>query len=204
MDERLDPPTEYYDEHLKSLDESIVASIARREELSHANPGFPPTEYLEQWAHQYALPMVVLHRTFAWLYRWHQTPPQVSPDQFERFVPMMASVQQDDLLVSVPYLRTYNNCSILVVLLERPSGGLFHVDISLSIDGRVCQPLRGAGSDLERRHEFAVTPVVADNEADSLTMTFHIVPGTRPNREIDRATPMASTVIQLRSDRDRG
>ncbi len=107
MEMRMEPPTDYYDEQLKTVDENIAASIATRQRLSNGKPGFPKPAYLEQWARQYEIPVSILHRIFFILFNWPVLRERVQPDRFERFIPIMAAEPRGNLLVLVPYARQY-------------------------------------------------------------------------------------------------
>ena len=134
MEMRMEPPTDYYDEQLKTVDENIAASIATRQRLSNGKPGFPKAAYLEQWARQYEIPVSILHRIFFILFNWPVLRERVQPDRFERFVPIMAAEPRGNLLVLVPYVRQYNNCSIVSVQLESPqlADGPMHIDLDMA------------------------------------------------------------------------
>ncbi len=179
MEMRIEPPTDYYDEQLQTVDENIVASIATRQRLSNGKPGFPKAAYLERWARQYEIPVSILHQTFSALFRWHVVRERLQPDQFKRFVAIMAAEPHGNLLVLVPYLRQYNNCSVVSVQLESPqlADGPVHVD--LEIAGYECLRHGGGGSQSYWHQEFVVTPVIPDDEATALSMIVHIESGNR-------------------------
>lgn len=106
------------------------------------------------------------------------------PGQFLRYVPVMAMEQRDELLLTVPYLCQYNNCSVVVVLAEHPSGGLLSAGLtiethsdSLIIRNPQGRTVGGGGTDIDHRYRFAVTPRIPDAQVPSLPMTFHVVPG---------------------------
>jgi hypothetical protein len=94
MERRWEPPSDYYAEQLKDVDERLVSGIATRGRLSNGKPGLPPMTYLDHCAQPYGLPGLVLHRTSAWLYQGHSVLAQVEPDQFKRFVPIMIAEQR--------------------------------------------------------------------------------------------------------------
>lgn len=202
MQRQFEPPTEYYDERIKSVDENIVASIATRQHLSQGQPGFPKDAYMEQWAQQYAVPIPLLQRTFALLFGWRDiVRERVEPDQFERFVPIMTAENQQDLWVTVPYLRQYNNCSIVEVLLASPhlSGP---VTVDLDIAGYECQRHGGGGSRGYWRQEFVVTPLVPDDQAATLGMTIRVASDGRIRRrpsDEPEPQPIPPTIFRPRS-----
>lgn len=103
------------------------------------------------------------------------------PDQFLRYVPVMAMEQRDEVLLTVPYLCQYHNCSVVVVLAEHPSGGLLDAGLSIEThsDRLVIQSpqghtVGGGGTDIDHRYRFAVTPPIPDEQVPSLPMTFHV------------------------------
>jgi hypothetical protein len=189
MQRQFEPPTAYYDERIKRVDENIAASIATRQHLSNGQPGFPKVAYLEQWARQYAVPIPILQQTFTLLFGWRETVRErVEPDQFERFVPIMTAEQQQDLLVTVPYLRQYNNCSVVEVLLASPQlSGPVQIDVEIA--GYECQRHGGGGSRGYWRQEFVVTPVVPDDQAATLGITIHVESDGRMRRPSDEPAP---------------
>ncbi len=195
MKRRLDPPTEYYDEQLKSIDESIVSSIAARQRQSHGKPGFPKVAYLEKWSEQYGVPVPILHQTFNTLFHWPELRERVEPDRYERFVPVMLAQQQENLLVTVPYLRQYNNCSVLAVHLESTHLIVGPVRITLDITGYECTSSGGGGSRGYWHQEYVVTPVIPDDQAATLDMTIHIEPRPRPGSP--EAQPIPQTTIRF-------
>lgn len=46
------PPTDFYNEMLRTVDEQIVELLCKRNTLSEGNPGFPQTELIEKWARE--------------------------------------------------------------------------------------------------------------------------------------------------------
>lgn len=48
-------PTKYYDEKIKQVDEKICELISKRKEISKDNPGYPPFEYIVDWAEKFDL-----------------------------------------------------------------------------------------------------------------------------------------------------
>ena len=119
-----------------------------------------------------------------------EMPGRIEPDGFEGFVPIMTMEQHDELLLTVPYVIQYHNCSVAVVLAEHPSGGLLHSPLTIENHSESLTPasVAGGGTDTDHRYRFAVAPRIPDEQAMSLPMTFHVdleAPGTfaRPIRE---------------------
>ncbi len=110
----------------------------------------------------------------------------------------MAVEQQEDLLVMVPYLRQYNNCSVVSVQLESPRVGYGgSVTIDLDIVGFQCQHSGGYGSEGYLAHDFTVTPIIADDQIATLDMTVRVESGPiRPR--VPESEPIPPTTIRLR------
>lgn len=122
------------------------------------------------------------------------------PDRFERYVPVMAMEQRDQLLLTVPYLCQYNNCNVVVTLLEHPSASLLYSDCSLTMGDREVSKVAGGGGPHEHRFRFIVTPPIPDEQATRLPMTFHVDPGVPPlsrRRETEPITLITPTTIQF-------
>lgn len=199
MEMRLQPPTEYYDEQLRTVDETIVRAIADRQRLSNGRPGFPRIAYLKQWAEQYEIPVSILHQAFSVLFHWHIMHERVKPERFERFVSVMAATQQGNLLVWVPHLRQYNNCSIVSVQLEGPQLGSGPTRVDLAIKGSECLRNGGGGSLGYWHQDFIVTPRIPDDQAGSLDMTINIrSEGGMPRPRTEEPEPLPPTTIRLR------
>ena len=125
------------------------------------------------------------------------------PGRFERYVPVRAMQQREDLLVTVPYLCQYNNCSVIVVLFEHPSQSLLYSDCDLTIPGHEVRTLGGElGGTHEHRFRFAVTPPIPDEQAAHVPMAFQIDPGKPPQFpgfQPIHVTPIAPTTIRFHS-----
>ncbi|PSR19978.1 MAG: hypothetical protein C7B45_17225 [Sulfobacillus acidophilus] len=194
------PPTEHYDERLKDIDEKISALISERYAISEGNPGIPRSENLKDWADKYDTPLIVLQHLFAFLHRRPDSRERVQPDQFLRFVPVMATAQHNDILVMVPYIRQHNNCSLVAVELEGTNlnGGAFHhLDIKLSIDGYDAMPDSGQSNDRHANQNFIVTPPIPDDEIPRLNMTVEYE--SRPFRHMEEETrlPIPPTTVRF-------
>ncbi len=169
------PPTEYYDERLEDIDAHIAELVAERHTLSEGNPGFPRAEYLNDWAVRYDTPLRLLQHLFAFLHHRPDVRERVEPEEFLRFVPLMSSQQHEGILVMVPHIRQYNNCSVVLVELEGPGvgGGRFHhVEIRLTIEGYDSVPAEGSGTQHHADRSFIVTPPIPDDEVPRLNMTI--------------------------------
>ncbi len=193
------PPTEHYDERLKDMDEKIAELVAARYTLSEGNPGFPRAEYLNDWADKYDTPLRLLQQLFAFLHHRPDFRDRVEPDQFLRFVPLMATQQREDILIMIPYVRQHNNCSVVVVELEGPNvdgGGFHHLEINLSIDGYDTMPAEGGSSGHHANRTFIVTPPIPDDQISRLNMTVEYE--SRPFRHMEEARrPVPPTTVRF-------
>ncbi|WP_156410953.1 hypothetical protein [Paenibacillus sp. Soil787] len=48
-------PTDHYDKRISNIDEQICDLIRQRKDISDNNPGFPPFEYISNWATTFEL-----------------------------------------------------------------------------------------------------------------------------------------------------
>lgn len=198
MEMQWRPLTEYYDEQLKNVDEALVSSIGSRQRLSKGRPGFPKIEYLEQWSQHYDVPESVLYQTFSVLFHWDTLHKRTRPERFERFVPVMAAEQQDDLLVMVPAIRQYNNCSVVSIQLESPRLDDGSAHLTADIVGYECYASSGGGSSGYWHQDIVVTPIIPDTEAPDLDITVHVETLPHRRRPESVSKPIAPTSIRLR------
>lgn len=77
-------PTEHYDEKIKQIDEKICELINQRKEMSNNNPGYPPFEYISNWARKFDLYEDLLKSVFSSLWNEKIYMPFVEPEQFRR------------------------------------------------------------------------------------------------------------------------
>ncbi len=193
------PPTEHYDERLRDIDEKISALVSERYAISEDNPGFPRTEYLNDWAQRYGMSVRLLQHLFAFLHRRPEFREPVNPDQFLRFVPVMAAKQQDGILVMIPYIRQYNNCSVVVVELEGAGldGGIFHhLEVNLSLDGYEPTAHTGQSDASHASRNFIVTPPIPDDKIPHLNITVQFE--SRPIEHQDTVRhPIPPTTVRL-------
>ena len=193
------PPTEHYDERLKDIDEKISALVSERWAISDGSPGFPRSEYLTDWADKYNTPLRLLQHLFAFLHRRPDFRERIKPDQFMHLVPVMAAQQHNDILVMVPYIRQYNNCSVVAVELEGDDldGGAFHgLNITLSIGGYDAISDNGQSDDRHATQNFLVTPPIPDDEIPRLKMTVEYESHPFQHREVTRH-PISPTTVHL-------
>lgn len=88
-------PTEHYDEQLITIDEQICALLKQRKELSGNNPGFPPFEYISQWATTFELYEDYLKVIFGTFMSEEHFKPMVDPTGFRKHIPVLKSVVKE-------------------------------------------------------------------------------------------------------------
>lgn len=195
----FEPPTPYYDEQLKPIDEQIAALIAQREQLSDGHPGFPYPKYLDEWATTFQVPLTPLQRAFFALHQWHESPPRrVDPEGFVSLVPIMRSETRGDLHVVIPYMRQYTNCTVVYVELEGPMiRGRSHFTIDLTIAGYDCRPHSGQSDTSYFGYKFVVTPIIPADSilSQSMTVSFESRPFPRQRNEEPVTIPYTTVIF---------
>ena len=113
------PPTDHYYKELAPIDEQICELLAKRKELSNNNPGFPSLELISEWSQKYGLNENWLRRIFAsyMLYEERLQRP-VEPTGFLKFVPILKSIEIDDMTYAVTHMKQYRNASVVYVETE--------------------------------------------------------------------------------------
>lgn len=106
-------PTDHYEEKIFSIDEQICELVQKRKELSGNNPGFPPAEYIQDWAKKYGLYEDLLNALFGTLRTDEHFRIQVEPSGFQKYIPVLKSVVKGDSLYSVTFIRQYENASVV-------------------------------------------------------------------------------------------
>lgn len=105
--------TNHYDEHLLPIDEQICALLKKRKDLSNNNPGFPSDDTISNWAIKYDLYEDYLSSFFGTLKMEYFFKPRVEPTGFRKHLPVLKSVEIDDRLYSITFIRQYENASVI-------------------------------------------------------------------------------------------
>lgn len=175
------PPTDHYDAQVQPLDEELCGIVQRRLDLTAERPSFPPEHLLTEWSAQFHLSLYQLQHVFTLVYRpLEPSEDSVEPKGFRRFVPLMRAVSEHGMLLMIPYMRQYDNASVVSVEIEIPvpegSDLTFHfdLDIALTIDGHQCRNSRGQHHGGYFQHDFIVTPPLPDAGLGEYTTTVHI------------------------------
>lgn len=166
----FNPPADYYCEELAPLDEQVCGLIAKRKELSENNPGFPELERIESWSKQFGLDENWLRRVFASLHneRHYSPEPPIEPAGFLKFVPILKSVEIDQIIYAVTHMKQYSNASVVYIEVEvnrdEPNVRLRYANFDLAISPEYrCRMNGGSGHSKWMQHSFIVTPPLPDN-----------------------------------------
>lgn len=163
-------PTTYYDERINQIDEQICDLIKQRKEISNNNPGYPPFEYISNWAEKFDLYENQLKSIFGSLWDENIYKPIVESTEFKMNLPVLKSVEKDNRLFSVIFIRQYSNSSVVN----------FNIDLNEVNDSLRCQSLHnhfklfigeeydcrmtnGSGSEDHFCYNFVVSPPLPDN-----------------------------------------
>lgn len=163
-------PTEYYDERASQIDEQICALLNQRRIATNKNPGFPPLEYISKWARAHDLLEEFLYAVFGVLHNEDQFRTLVEPVGFRKHVQVLKSIEREQYLYSVPFIRQYTNASVVNLNIdwdptndgpgERPKHKSFKLDIGAQYD---CRMGSGSGSTGHSSFNFIVTPPLPDD-----------------------------------------
>lgn len=77
-------PTDHYDERIFHIDEQICELLQRPKAISDNNPGYPPFEYIENWANSFGLYEDYLKAIFGTLRSEEHYKPMVEPAGFRK------------------------------------------------------------------------------------------------------------------------
>lgn len=163
-------PTAHYDEEIKQIDEKICELIKQRKEVSNNNPGYPPFEYIYEWAGKFGLYEEQLKSIFGSLMNEKVFKPLVEPEGFRMNLPVLKSVEKDDRLFSVVSIRQYLNSSVVNFNIDWDSTGDSpecqprHTHFELYIDEQHdCRMADGTGGSGHFHFNFVVSPPLPDN-----------------------------------------
>ena len=170
------PPTDYYCSDLAPLDEEICSLLAKRQERSGENPGFPNPDLISQWSQTFGLDEDWLRTIFTCLQREEYSHAQAEPAGFLKFIPILKSVTVDNLSHTVTYMKQYSNASIVYLETEVISSDPFvqmgHAMFKLFIAPEyLCTLNGGSGSAKTWQRAFVVTPPLPDDLSE---LEFHL------------------------------
>lgn len=164
-------PTSHYDERILSIDEEICGLIQKRKKLTANNPGFPPKGHIQEWSKKYGLYEDLLNALFETIRNEEHFRPQVEPRGFQKYIPVSKSVVKGEFLYNVPFVRQYDNASVVSFNIDwdEPvdSSGehiLHHHFWELYINEEYhCTMGNGGGSGEHLNHTFVVSPRLPDD-----------------------------------------
>ncbi|SFA99682.1 MULTISPECIES: hypothetical protein [unclassified Bacillus (in: firmicutes)] len=167
----FDQPTEHYDERLIPIDEQICSLLKQRKEISNNNPGFPPLEDISKWADKFNLYEDLLRSLFGVLENDDHFRPQVEPIDFQKYIPVLKSVEKDKCLYSVTFIRQYGNASVVNFNIDwepemDPNRERYHRHSFWELwlgEGYDCRVTGGGGTDGHISYNFIVSPPLPDN-----------------------------------------
>ncbi|MCM3594793.1 hypothetical protein M4D55_03180 [Metabacillus idriensis] len=164
-------PTDHYDEKVLPIDEQLCELLKLRKDISNNQPGFPPLEYIDDWAVKYDLYEDLLNSVFGALWNDEQFRPVVEPEGFRKYIQVLKSVEIGEGFYSLPFIRQYENVSVVCLNIdwEMNEGCLEdrihrHSFWKLFIKGAYdCRIKGGGGSDGHLSYNFIVSPPLPDN-----------------------------------------
>lgn len=161
-------PTDYYCEEISAIDEQICSLLAERKKISNDNPGFPPLESISSWCQTYGLNEQIVFGIFHSLYRAEDFAEFTEPSGFIKFVPILKTVEENQVLYTVTHMKQYRNASIVFVEVENQESdpnihfGHARLELTISSDYK-CRTSGGSGYDKGLMHYFVVTPPLPDD-----------------------------------------
>ncbi len=163
-------PTDHYDEGIREIDEKLCELIRERRRLSNNNPGYPPLEYLSEWAKKFDIYESLLQSIFGALWNEKQFRPFVQPEGFRMHIPVLRAVEIDNRIYSVTFIRQYTNASLVNFnidwdssessTLDRASLSHFELSVGQNYD---CRMSNGSGSEDHYTYNFVVSPALPDD-----------------------------------------
>ena len=163
-------PTNHYDESIHLVDEQLCELLKKRKVTSSNNPGFPPLEYISDWAKKYELHEDLLKSLFGILLNEEHFRPMVEPNGYRMHLPVLKSFEKDNRFFSVTYIRQYDNASVVNFNIDwdasndppidRPHRSFFKLFIGQQYD---CRMAGGSGSTGHFTNDYIVSPPLPDN-----------------------------------------
>jgi len=164
-------PTDHYDELLVPIDDQICSLLKQRKEISNNNPGFPPLEDISKWAEKFNLYEDLLRSLFGLLENDHHFRPQVEPIDFQKYLAVSKSVEKENCLYSLTFIRQYANASVVNFNIDwepevNRTSDRFHRhsfwELSLG-EEYDCRMTGGGGSEGHISYNFIVSPPLPDD-----------------------------------------
>jgi hypothetical protein len=161
-------PTEHYDQQIIEIDEQICALIKQRKECSDHNPGFPPFEYISDWAAKFELYEDFLKVVFGILFNEEHFKPMVEPTGFRKHIAVLQSIEKDEFFYTLTSIRQYSNASVITFSMDwditselyanKPH--FFELYIEEAYDSRMTN---GGSSSGHAAYNYVVSPPLPDD-----------------------------------------
>ncbi|MFS0576391.1 hypothetical protein AB1K83_12200 [Sporosarcina sp. 179-K 3D1 HS] len=159
-----------YDERIRQLDEQFCSLLKERKALTENRMVELPEEVMIEWAEAYGLHVDYVKSLFNIIQMEDQFRPRVEPLNFRKYVPVMQSVETEDYLYSVTFIRQYENASVVQLHVnwdgtdDRRGEGPNYPYFSLAIgEGYDCREEGGSGTTGHATQEFVVSPALPDD-----------------------------------------
>lgn len=164
----FDQQSEHYDKRLIHIDEQICSLLKQRKEISNNNPGIPTLEDISSWSEKFNLYEDLLRTLFGLLENDDHFRPQVEPIDFQMYIPVLKSVEIEQNLYSVTFIRQYANASVVNFNIDWEPGeeeqffrhGFWHLWLGEEYD---CRQTGGGGTDGHISYNFIVSPPLPDD-----------------------------------------
>ncbi|MGE7918935.1 hypothetical protein ACQKM9_08290 [Viridibacillus sp. NPDC093762] len=175
----IEQSSNHYDEQLFSIDEQICTLLKQRKEISIDRSGFPPDEVLSKWATKFDLYEEYLSSLFGTVSMHDYFKPRVEPSGFRKHLPVLKSVEINEKIYTVTFIRQFENASVVHLnidwnetnetLIDRHFN---HNHFTLSIGQAYdCRNDGASGSTGNFVHTFTVSPPLPDDISE-MTLVF--------------------------------
>lgn len=162
---------DHYDGRFLAIDEQICALIKQRIELSKNNPSTPPDEQIAEWAKKFDLYEDLLNAVFGTVRMADDFKPRIEPSGFRKHVPVLKSIEIDDAMYTVTFIRQFENASVVNLSIdwnaeeeEFPEERFHRNFYELFIGEQYhCRNNGGGGSHGNMTHTFIVSPPLPDD-----------------------------------------
>ncbi|WP_409303921.1 hypothetical protein [Peribacillus sp. SCS-155] len=166
----FEPPADYYDERLITIDEQICSLLKQRKDISNNNPGFPPEDVISNWALKYDLYEDYLKSLFGSMRIDAFFKPRIEPTGFRKHLSVLKSIEKGDRVYSVTVIRQYENASVIQLHIDWdgakdiPLDLRHHNTFELFLGEKYdCRQDRAGGSTGHYTYNFIVSPPLPDD-----------------------------------------
>lgn len=162
----FEPPSDYYDERVASIDEKICELVKERKEHAEGNPGFPMQTFINEWAQKYDFSASFLNGVFSTLFFEEMHGPVIEPQNFIKNVSVMRTKEANDCFYSILWMRQFENASVVYLSVSETEEVRmkFHTLTITGTDEEFnCLSEGGGGSDGNLIYTFIVTPALPED-----------------------------------------